>query len=162
MADLETVHDTFDHTGLTGVGGGGGGEFTEVDIVNKTDAAFTTTSNTFVDVTGLSITQTTAAVRCLITFSGVINCATANVIVGVDLDVDGSRVGGTLGLTHMRMQSANDRVPISFTYVTNVLSAASHTFKIQMRSDGTATVAMQAEASTSPARFTVLETSMTT
>ena len=23
MADLETVHDTFDHTGLTGVGGSG-------------------------------------------------------------------------------------------------------------------------------------------
>lgn len=159
MADLETVHDTFDHTGLTGVGAGGG-EFTEVDIVNKTDAPFTTTSATFVDVTGLSITQTTAAVRCIVIFHGVINNSGANQGTCVTLDIDGSNVGGTNGLVFATMQSANDRTPASFTYVTDVLSAASHTFKIQLRSTGGNTAALQADAAVVPARFTVLETSM--
>lgn len=52
MADLETVHDTFDHTGLTGVGGSSGLS----TVVITSDVTSTSTSNA--DATGLSFAVT--------------------------------------------------------------------------------------------------------
>lgn len=40
MADLETVHDTFDHSGLTGVGGGGYDEGTSFPVSPSTGDKF--------------------------------------------------------------------------------------------------------------------------
>lgn len=158
MADFETVHDALDHTGLTGVGGGT--EFTESSRVKLTSGDLTTTSTTFTDATGLTATLTTAAVRCLVTFSAsVSNSGTAK--VSVDLAVDGTRVsGGAYGLGLVGGAST-DRYHLAFTYLTDVLTAASHTLKIQWRVDNASTGTMYANTTTAAAVFTVLETSMT-
>jgi hypothetical protein len=135
-------------------------QMTDATTVKKTDGAFTTTSTTFVDVTGLSITITTAAVRCFVIFSATMNNSGSNTVAAVDLDIDGTRVGGDNGIFWQQMQSANDRVPVSFFYMTDVLSAASHTFKIQARASANTTAIQAATTTSSPAIFQVVETSI--
>jgi hypothetical protein len=106
-----------------------------------TSANKTTTSTTFVDVdaTDFSITLTTAAKRVLIGFVGAVQ-TNATAIVSLDIDIDGSRQGGDFGLTRTSMATtiANN---MSFTYMSDTLTAASHTFKLQWRTTaGTATL----------------------
>lgn len=147
-----TDHADIDHTGLTGVGGGG---FTEQSTVEIISGDLTTSSTTFVDATGITVTITTAAVRCLViaTLSAIGPTAPSN--VAVDLAIDGTREGQTYGLTLHGAGNCN----LSFSHLTDVLSAASHTFKIQWRVDG-GTGTLRA-STVAPARLTVIETSMT-
>lgn len=60
MADLETVHATIDHTGITGVGGGGG-SLTAVSVALTADRAITGDSayHDITDLTGISLTAGT-------------------------------------------------------------------------------------------------------
>jgi hypothetical protein len=122
-----------------------------------TSGNLTTTSTSFADATGLSITITTAAVRCMVMFSAIGNNSNAGQVVAVDLDIDGTRYTNTTnGLTSVTGVSPTN---LGFTVLTAVLSAASHNFKIQFRASAN-TAGINA-GTVNPAVLTVIETSMT-
>ena len=117
----------------------------------------TTTSGTFVDATGLSITITTGARRVLLGFTAqVYNNNTAGAVF-LTFAVDGTDQGDTsFGLTGIAQHAtATEGLNGSFTYLTDVLTAGSHTFKVRFHrgSSGTATIA----ASTPDAHFYAVE-----
>jgi hypothetical protein len=133
----------------------GGDGFAQSSTVRKTDGDITTSSQSFVDATSMSVTITTGARRCLVlvqafgvtSTTGSSNCTT--------LDIDGSSVGGTYGLAMQRDQGS-----LCFTYLTDVLTAASHTFKLQHRGSNGANSTLYA-SSIAPCILTVLETNLT-
>ena len=150
------AHSDIDHTGLTGVGGASG--IIQFDRVKLTSGDLTTSSTTFTDATGLSVTMTTEAHRVMVAFVGWGN-TTGTGTICADLAVDGTRQGGTFGLIAANV--AGNHSSLSFVWVTDVLSAASHTFKIQFRnSEGAATSTLFASA-VSPATIQVIETGLT-
>lgn len=108
---------------------------------------YTGTAGTFADVTSASVTITTLARRCLVGCTVTAQVGTANDGVALDIDIDGSRQGGTNGLTGMRNASTGHRQNLSFTYMTDTLSAASHTFKLQSkRIAGSGTITIFADS----------------
>lgn len=136
----------------TPLGGGGSGQ---AATVRRTAGDLATSSTSFVDATSLTITLTTAAHRCLVIFSGMAQKSTwTNVFV--DIDVDGTRVGGSNGLTGATINNASAYDQnLSFSFLTDVLSAASHTIKVQWRvNGGSATLFASA---TTPAVLSVIE-----
>lgn len=161
MADVPlltpTAHDARDHTGVPGVGGedGGGGEFTEQSTVKLTSGDLGTSSTTFVDATGLTVTLTTAAVRCLVLLNATIkNSSTQQTCV--DIAIDGTRVGGDFGMV---FSGGTNNSPATISFLTDVLTAGSHTIKAQWRVDG-GTGTLYAATTTAPATLQVIETSM--
>jgi hypothetical protein len=103
-------------------------------LVVDNNASYSTTSATFVDIdpVALSITLTFTGSKALISFAAVYNSsATAP---GFDLLIDGVRVGAasTTGIGGGVQGAAF----VSFTYLATGLSAGSHTFKIQYRTNG--------------------------
>lgn len=118
--------------GTLSASGGSAGNL-ESNRVVKSGGDFTTSATTFTDVTGFSITFTTGARRCLVGLVGSVQCNNVAGGIGLDVDIDGSRQGGTTaGLTFIATKVANEPENASFTYMTDILSAASHTFKLQM------------------------------
>lgn len=111
-----------------------GGGALQADKVVRTAGDLTTSSTSFVDATGMSITMTTGANRVLI---GVIAIGAVNTnqeYIELTIDVDGTPQGGTRGLTRARFSTAaQDNRNLSFTYLTDTLTAASHTFKLQWK-----------------------------
>lgn len=134
-------HASIDHTGITGVGS------TIPTLVagkvNLTTGNLSTTSSTFVDATGLTLTLTTGARRCLVGFAGTVFNSQTGALMALDLAVDGTRQGQTGGIVRVRFGGvASQYFDGSFTYLTDVLTAASHTFKIQyLTSAGTGIIA---------------------
>jgi hypothetical protein len=119
--------------------------------VVKTDGDFTTTSGTMVDVTGLSITITTRARRCRVSVAGCADNSSASAINKITIGIDGSDVVNEI-LNGSEIGNA------SFTFVTDVLSAGSHTFKVRAcASSGTLTFR---GSGTTAAIFTVEETEL--
>lgn len=99
-----------------------------------------TTSASFVDISGVTITMTTNAYKCNVIFGCTIGLSVAATVV-MTLLIDGTSVGdASWGLqTITRGAASNDA--IGFTFPTDVLSAASHTFKMQWKtSAGTLTL----------------------
>jgi hypothetical protein len=99
----------------------------------RTAGTYTTSSTSFVDVDGtnLALTIVTKARRVLITVVGVAyndNGVAQN--VSFDIDLDGARLGGTNGMTLVESINSGQRL-VNISYVTDVLTAASHTFKLQ-------------------------------
>lgn len=123
--------------------------------VVRTAGDVSTTSTSFVDLTDASITLTTTARPVLIGLTGSCQNSIQGQNVMFDLDIDGTRQGGTNGLANLQADAANAQMTIGLTYLTASLSAGSHTFKIQWRiSSGTGTI--QA-SSTQPYVFWVTE-----
>lgn len=120
---------------------------------NKTGLSGTTFA---VIDTGLNITLTTGARRCNVawTLAGLNTSGSAN--NAVDVEIDSSRVGGTYGLITMYAPGANGNFNLSGTFLTDVLTAASHTFKLMFRVDG-GTATLFASASVCPIIFSVVE-----
>lgn len=118
---------------------------------------YTTTSTSFVDVdaTNAKLTIRTGARRVLVVVT-----ATAALAVGsgqdifLDLDVDGTRLGQTDGLLSVAPVSGED-CNASFSFVTDVLAAGSHTFKLKWAVTG-GTGKLWANT-TLPLTFTVYE-----
>lgn len=109
----------------------------------RTAGDVTTTSTSFTDLTGASITITTRARRVLLTFTAAYtNNGTSH--GGFDFDIDGTRAqsSSAFGLQIVRNPAAGDYAPVHISFLTDVLSAGSHTFKVQWRvGGGTGTVA---------------------
>ena len=123
----------------TSVGGGSASDLASGKVV-LTSGNITTGSTTFVALTGATVTIATGAHRVLLvaTVEGITTTGGAGVYL--DLTVDGTRQGGTNGLHYVTQVGTND-MPLSIGYVTDVLTAASHTFAIQWRvSAGTGTI----------------------
>jgi hypothetical protein len=130
----------------TQVGPGGGASARYV----RSAGSYTTTSTTFVDVDGtnMSLTITTGARRVNV---GLIGTASLSVAAGnlyaFDITVDGTRQGGTYGYYFRQPSTATYGEPVGFIYPTDVLSAGSHTFKLQWRVLGATTATLFGDSS---------------
>ncbi len=149
-----------DATWATPPSGGGDIQYSRVKL---TGGDITTTSTTFVDLTGASITMTTGAHR--VRLNAIINASiddgTKN--FGLDFTVDGtSQGGGSRGLAIGYAYSTVGNQPnvvVTLNYTTDVLSAGSHTFKIQwLVSGGTGSIRA---GSVCPLVFEATETGLT-
>ena len=126
--------------------------------VNLTSGDITTTSGTFVDLTGVTVTITTGARRCLVVFTATTKNSAINGQNVFDIAIDGTRLGGTTGLVIVTIPAANFNENPSFSYVTDVLSAAAHTFKIQwFVSPGTTSTGTVYASATTPVALSVVE-----
>lgn len=139
-------HEDIDHTGLTGVGGG---TALVGSRVVRTAANLTTTSTTFVDATSMSITLTTGAHQALIGVVCLAEHDTAGDNVKLQLDVDGTALGGTDGVANVRWDTASYRQNMSFTWMTAALTAAAHTFKLQFATRAAGTAVLHASGTQS-------------
>ena len=102
-------------------------------------ADFTTTSTTFVNTDNLVITTTTTGGRILMLFSGVLSNSAGSAGSMLTFTVDGTNQGGTNGLAQIETNSADSAENATMIWLTTALSAASHTFRVQIRADsGTA------------------------
>lgn len=148
------IYQTSD-TGSTWADWSTGAAGLAVGSATRTAGDLTTSSATFVDATGMSVTITTGARRCLVVVqangkhSGVGN-------VCLDILVDSTLQGGTYGLS-LSGNATGANFPLSFSYITAALTAASHTFKLQWRTDGGATATLYASSSVAPLSMQVFE-----
>jgi len=177
IADTTDAHDasavSFDATGLSNtsatevqtaledldgaITAGGASNFTAARKLHVEGSNYTTASTSFVDVdaTDLSITITTGARRALIVANVVVSHSTS-ARVDLDVDLDGARLGQTLGLASTRMTGTGILHSLAICHLTAVLSAASHTFKLQWKTD-TGTATMYSTAAITPVHFAVTE-----
>ena len=122
------------------------------NTVRKTDN-FALGSATWTDVTDLTITITTGARRVMLQFQGRFIGDDANNEVGIRFDIDGTP---TSVLIQEIFVVTADRHNAGCHYLTDALTAASHTFKVQMqRAAGTNNVTLQ--AATAAAIFSAVE-----
>lgn len=126
----------------------------------RTSGDYTTTSTTFVDVdtTNMTLSITTGAHRVLIGFTGTIQNNAQDLITYVTVMLDGINLGNASGFVMAQKFSGGaSREDGSFAFLTNVLSAASHTFKLQWRVNG-GTATLRGGSSGEPAaQFWVME-----
>lgn len=122
-----------------------------ISKLKLTTGNITTASVVFIDAAGVTLTLATGANRALMFLSGTWN-APANLFM--DFTVDGVRQGaGANGLGYFNAHNYN--CALSYSYLSDVLTAGSHTFKMQWMVDaGTGTI--QATA-TVPLYFTAIE-----
>lgn len=138
VADAGVLNEAARADHLHGMPSASGGTFAADDANSSAD--FTTTSNSLVDVTGATVTISTGARRCLVTWTAVGHNSSATDYIGIDLNIDGTGVGGTFGVVFVNSPGAAEPTNLSFSYITEVLTAASHTFKIQARRNAAGTV----------------------
>lgn len=130
------------------------------DSVRVSSGDLTTTSTSFVDATGLTLTATTGADRVMVAFSATGAIGASAQAVVTTLLVDGTNVGGAGGLTLLQSATGGQQIGfVGFTYVSDVLSAGSHTFKVQWRSTNSGTTATLYAGSGRPALLSVVEQS---
>lgn len=115
----------------------------------------TTTSTIMVDLTGVTITITTGANPVMIFFQAQYNHSASDE-VHYDIAIDGTRVGKNAGFAGGYLP-ANVPRGVSINYLSEVLSAGSHTFKVMWYTvSGTATTYANV-LDQSPIHFAVIE-----
>jgi hypothetical protein len=92
-----------------------------------------TASMTDIDGTNIAFTFTTRARRVVVGQMGSVAINNAGGEVAFDVLVDGTPQGSSFGIVYMQAAVVGEYMNCSFTYLTDVLTAASHTFKIQWR-----------------------------
>lgn len=120
---------------------------------------YVTGSTNFVNVDNVNMSLTlilNQAHRCLIVVDANTTCTTsAN--MQLDLEIDGTRQGGTYGLSFGGGTTANQNTPLSFSYHTPTqLTSGSHTFKLMYRTDG-GSMTLWAVSGVTPLIMTVAE-----
>lgn len=137
--------------GVTGTFSGGTTTVTVSGSSNLAGTAFTRTAGNYttagttfadIDTANLGGTIVTGAHRVLVGWNGAMANNNNATSMMMDLAVDGSRVGGTLGYVYYDQHAtASEFVNVSSTYLTAPLSAGTHTFFVQWRvGAGTATL----------------------
>ncbi len=123
--------------------------------IRKT-TTFNTTSTSFTDVTDLSVTVTTGPCPVMLILTATVNGSTSTVRAFFTFSVDGSDKGSsTGGLVSTRLPDGASSDVVTMTYLTDELSAGSHTFKVRMRvSTGTGYLIADNDGEI---QFTVLE-----
>lgn len=120
---------------------GVGGNFAEYTLDEVAD--YTTTSTSFVDIdaTNLALEITTTGGDVLVHFHGAFTTTQSSARVSLEIDVDGSPVGGEGGILKGRSSlNTPGATTLTFTRLITGLSAGSHTFKLQWSvGGGTAT-----------------------
>lgn len=98
---------------------------------------FTTSSSTYVDLTNAAITLMTREQRCLLIFTSRLSQTNSSNAAVLTVSIDGVTQTDVI-----LMQNLNVSGNGSFSYLTDVLTAGSHTFKIRVRQavGGTVTV----------------------
>ena len=107
-------------------------------------AAYTTTADILrnapqfadIDTNNLNLTITTVGGDVLVHFHGAVDLANER-RVHFDVEVDGTRQGGDLGIVHGLPNGARLYTTFSFTRLIQNLNPGSHTFKLQWKSSGT-------------------------
>lgn len=117
----------------------------------------TTTSTSFTDATGLSVTMTTNGGNVLCLFTGCVNISGAGgTVINIDLALDGTRQGGTDGLLVLQYSGVLT-YNATLAYIITGVSAGAHTIKVQWKQNSaTGTATMYAENSS--ANFKVVPT----
>jgi len=99
----------------------------------------TTTSTSFVDVTGVEVTIEVSG-HVMIGFNGMLGTSVIGGWVHLDIEIDGVRVGEDDGIAGAKT-SAGSRTPVSFTWLSDELDPGSHDIKLQWKvSSGTGTL----------------------
>jgi hypothetical protein len=145
----------------TAAGGGGGGSALVGASYIRSSGNYTTTSTTFVDIDGTNtnFTITTGAHRVMCGFVGEVDNNTLDLITYLDVEVDGTRLGNAQGLTDIQEQHGSGQYLFngSFTAISAVLTAGSHTFKFRWRVNGGTGKISGGSAGESAAQFWVME-----
>ncbi|MDD5304035.1 MAG: hypothetical protein PHS14_13120 [Elusimicrobia bacterium] len=134
-------------------------------VYNRTTAGdYTISSATYaaIDATNMNPTLTTGAHRCRVRLSGAFAGPGSGNSMGITLKVDGTDVasGNTFGLMEDNI-GANNAGGVMIDFLTDVLTAASHTFELFWKaSAGTAT--LRGTAGHALLQFSVEETLLTT
>ena len=138
-------------------GSGGGGVALTSGLAVRTAGDLTTTNvaPSWVDLTGMSVTITTGAHRCLITVVASAKHSASDTIC-LNLDIDGVSQGQALGCCFADSLSSQNR-NLSFSWLTAALTAASHTFKLQFATGSAGTMTVYASAGTEALVFGVME-----
>jgi hypothetical protein len=121
--------------------------------VKRTSGDLTTSSTTFIDATGMSITAVTKARRCMVVINAVTYDNTAGKSAILELDIDGSPQGEALGIS---FGTGTDNLPHHFTLITDELTAGEHTFKLQWKVNG-GTGTLYANSASTGLRMSVFE-----
>ena len=110
--------------------------------VVRTSGGVTTTSTSLVDLTGATLTLTTGANPLAYGATGMGYNNTVNEYVYFNYNIDGTLLHGTRGIgAYQKASSGSYDENMSFSGITAVLTAGSHTIKEQWRvSAGTGTV----------------------
>jgi hypothetical protein len=104
--------------------------------VVKADSNVSCSSTTFEDVTGLVATVTTGARRVRVSFIGSGSATgSSQRTLYVNLQIDGVDAGGTDGMTQIETNNTGRPGNLSFSFVSDVLTAGVHTLKIQIKID---------------------------
>lgn len=120
----------------------------------------TTTSTTFADITGASITISTGARKVLLTFTCTAYSSSNAGTGGFDFNIDGTRASGAdFGMSGFNQHAtAGEAYPVAMSFLTDALTAASHTFKVQFRTGNAAhTLTVQAATASFAYVFTAVE-----
>ena len=137
-------------------GGAAASSALAVGVAAGTGGDFTTASTSYVAVTGMTVTLTTGAHRCLVTVAG----SGYNTGLNVNhytLYVDGVDVTGGNGL--LTPQFNGQAYDASFSYVTSVLTAASHTIALYMKVAAGTGYFFKASGTNSEGQIAVIELS---
>ena len=110
---------------------------------------YATTSAAFVDIdaTNLSLTITTTGGDVVVGFVGAIKHTTAGALLYLDLELDGTRIGGDDGILVAQCPVNGYAVNMSFQYLITSLAAGTHTISLQWKTSA-ATATLPAGAGT--------------
>lgn len=105
--------------------------------ITDTTSELSTTSTTWIDLTGASITMTTGANRVLLLAAFTSSNDTVTGGCQYTFLMDATRYGGSNGLLRFHEDTANLVKPVTMVFLTPALSAGSHTFKVQWQVNNT-------------------------
>ncbi len=106
-------------------------------VTNYTGGSWTETSATFndVDATNASLTIITTGRPVRVTVTGAMEHTVGNNWIDFDIDVDGALEGGTNGVYRSADGDAGIERGLGFSYLISGLTAGSHTFKLNWRTE---------------------------
>jgi hypothetical protein len=140
------------NTGAAGPAGATGPSGTAgiADRANMDAGNFTSAAVGYVDVPALTLSPTLiGANRVLVVLSGGASCL-ANKYGVLDLKIDGVSVTGGDGLVIFGPTAAAANWPITFAYISDPLTAALHSFQVQLKSPNGASVTIYGGAGGGP------------